>query len=415
MKSILCSLCLLLCTCASAQSNINAGQQAPKINITDWVLNVPEDKNFDGKFVVLEFWATWCSPCIAAIPHLNELQEEFQRDDLYFVSMTDESLPLINRFLDRLDFKSIVVSDQSKQTHIGFGDGKEGLEAYPMTILIDPEGIVRWVGRPKQLTREVMGDFLDLTLPPTHLMKESATEEVVVVVEDAEDPSLLKQSTDEVKEDGKPDGAAPLDFNQFLSLYKNKSLTYLLEIKKASVSENSSMAVNEKAFFHTAIDLPELYKDLFGKTVYDSDFLKGQLFSITYLDKTAAKHDPELLERLILRSLNLKKETEPKQVTSHLIRIDDVDKLPPSKETGSSSLSNSDGVSVFSNVTLEQMIEAVAQSEDLYLTLVDSNEGTYDFIIRTETEEAIWESFSSYGLRVKSSTKTIKGVRLIEQ
>lgn len=60
--------------------------------ITDWIKNIPEDKNLNNKYIVLEFWATWCEPSIAAVPHLNQLQDEFKQNDLYFNSITDESI-----------------------------------------------------------------------------------------------------------------------------------------------------------------------------------------------------------------------------------------------------------------------------------------------------------------------------------
>lgn len=396
MKALLCSLSLLLCTYANAQSNIDAGQLAPPINVTDWVLNVPEDKNFSGKFVVLEFWATWCGPCIAAIPHLNELQEKFQRDDLYFVSITDESLPKINRFLDRLDFNSIVVSDQSKQTHIAFGDGKTKLEAYPMTVLIDPEGIIRWVGEPKQLTSEVMKKFLSRKLAATHLMKKD--DAVVIMGEEVANVA-----------DGPTESS-------FLELYRNDDLAYLLEIKRVPAASNSFLNINGNAIFHSGITIPELYSFLFSTTIYESDFLNDQYYSILFIDRNPDDDSINRLEEDIKRSLSLRKEIYEKEVTSYTLDMKSGKRLAPS-EGGAlySTNSVSDNFYIFSKFSIRDMLKAVTKKTGTLLYYSGSDNEDHDFVIKIENKKAILESLQSYGFRTAEQRQTIKAVRLVKQ
>lgn len=160
MKNIVFFISLLLIGKIHAQTNIGVGEKSPKINVTHWVKNEPSDKNLSDKFIVLEFWATWCGPCIAAVPHMNEIQKKYEQNNLYFISLTDESVEKIERTLKRIDFHSIVATDVTKRTMIDFGNGKDGLDAYPLTVLIDNKGIIRWIGEPKNLDSEVMNDFL---------------------------------------------------------------------------------------------------------------------------------------------------------------------------------------------------------------------------------------------------------------
>ena len=53
------------------------GDKIEKIEFTDYLKNEPKNKDFENKFKIIEFWATWCKPCLEAVPHLNELKSEF--------------------------------------------------------------------------------------------------------------------------------------------------------------------------------------------------------------------------------------------------------------------------------------------------------------------------------------------------
>jgi thiol-disulfide isomerase/thioredoxin len=152
-----------------AQYSIKINEKAPDIFVTDWIRNTPKYKVLKDKYIVLEFWATWCGPCIKAVPHLNDLQTKFNREDLYFISMTDEKIDRVERLLKKVNFKSIVVSDQTKKTHIAYGNGATGLEAYPLTVLIDKFNTIKWIGNPEQLNEKVLEDFLSDKLIPYSL------------------------------------------------------------------------------------------------------------------------------------------------------------------------------------------------------------------------------------------------------
>src|SRR5690606_432472 len=53
------------------------GNKAPKHAISEWVKCDPITKFEKGQVYVVEFWATWCGPCIAGMPHVSELQKEY--------------------------------------------------------------------------------------------------------------------------------------------------------------------------------------------------------------------------------------------------------------------------------------------------------------------------------------------------
>lgn len=116
------------------------GQTAPELNIEKY-LQAPEGEKslsaLKGKVVVLEFWATWCAPCVAEIPHLNQLSEEFRDKQVQFISITDEGEDVIAPFLKRQEMKSWIGLDTDRSAFEAYG-----VKGIPRTFLIDQKGII---------------------------------------------------------------------------------------------------------------------------------------------------------------------------------------------------------------------------------------------------------------------------------
>ncbi|HUR10162.1 MAG TPA: thioredoxin domain-containing protein [Flavitalea sp.] len=89
MKKIFLTAFVFLPFAVLAQSDLFNAQMAllntkiDTIHISNYLRNEPAQRNFTGKFKVLEFWATWCRPCLRAVPHLNKLQAKFKDSILY--------------------------------------------------------------------------------------------------------------------------------------------------------------------------------------------------------------------------------------------------------------------------------------------------------------------------------------------
>jgi uncharacterized protein (TIGR03435 family) len=145
-------LLLLLASCAVA-----FGQQTTEVTVDSL-------KALQGKAVVLEFWATWCGPCIAAIPHWNQLATQFREKPVVFLSVSDESRDTIERFLAKKPIEGIVGLSKDRKVFDAYGVTGVG-----RTFLIDAAGKIAADLTPDRLTPAMLDDLLAghaITLPP---------------------------------------------------------------------------------------------------------------------------------------------------------------------------------------------------------------------------------------------------------
>lgn len=122
-----------------------SGTVPPELTATAW-LNTGEPltlKKLKGRVVLIDFWATWCGPCVAGIPHLNKLQTEYEDDGLTIVSFTDQSRRGIENFLKQ----------QEMNYAIGTGSQlslKYGVVGLPHAFLIGRDGKLLWHAVPTE-------------------------------------------------------------------------------------------------------------------------------------------------------------------------------------------------------------------------------------------------------------------------
>jgi thiol-disulfide isomerase/thioredoxin len=112
---------------------------APELVAEDLAGNPVSLADFRGKLVVLNFWATWCEPCITEWPQLHQLAERAAEDDVVVVAVSiDQSRDDIAPFLARMslqDTRVVVLWDPTQSVHNAFGTTK-----IPDTYLVDERG-----------------------------------------------------------------------------------------------------------------------------------------------------------------------------------------------------------------------------------------------------------------------------------
>jgi peroxiredoxin len=138
---------------------IRVGNKAPNFTIKDINGNSINLSDYKGKYLMIDFWATWCGPCMKEMPQLHKAYEKFSGDNFEVLSLSfDKSPEAIDRMRDGSRFKM-----PWEHAFVNNGFKSDLAKTYevsgiPKPILIDPNGIIVAVGG------ELRGANLELTL-----------------------------------------------------------------------------------------------------------------------------------------------------------------------------------------------------------------------------------------------------------
>jgi thiol-disulfide isomerase/thioredoxin len=98
--------------------------------------------SFKGKPVVVNFWASWCGPCVKEMPALSAMQREYQKKGIAFIGLGVDSEKNVNDFLQKVhvDYPVYITGFGGADLARNFGNNAGGL---PFTVVIDAKGTVR--------------------------------------------------------------------------------------------------------------------------------------------------------------------------------------------------------------------------------------------------------------------------------
>ncbi len=148
---------------------LTLGNDAPPLAIAEWVKGDEVEDFQAGKVYVVEFWATWCPPCIASMPHLSKLQTEYG-DKVTFIGVSDEDNETVTEFFGKVapvageagEGEEAAAKTWNEVISYTIGlDAKDGTgNAYmkaagqsgiPTAFIVGQQGKIEWIGHPMQI------------------------------------------------------------------------------------------------------------------------------------------------------------------------------------------------------------------------------------------------------------------------
>lgn len=139
---------------AADDGRLEVGETAPPLSIEHWVKGEPVKSFEKGKVYVVEFWATWCGPCIRNMPHLTKLQKQYKDKGLTIIGVSgqdkrgiEDVRPFVEAKGDMIGYTIAV--DKAMETTKAYM-GATGRNGIPVAYLVDQQGKLAWYGHPME-------------------------------------------------------------------------------------------------------------------------------------------------------------------------------------------------------------------------------------------------------------------------
>jgi thiol-disulfide isomerase/thioredoxin len=170
------------------EPKLNVGDKAPKFEVKEFVKGDAVQDLAKGKVHVVEFWATWCGPCIATIPHLTELQKKHGDVTVIGVSVFEHEpkqvRPFVEKMGEKMNYRVAMdaVPDGKKADDGAMAKNwmtAAGQEGIPTAFVVNRDGVIAWIGHPAELAKplsEVVANKWDIKAEIARVKEERVRE-----------------------------------------------------------------------------------------------------------------------------------------------------------------------------------------------------------------------------------------------
>ena len=166
LRSRLLVFAVSICALQSAIGALKVGDPAPKIQVSRWVQGEPVNEYAGDKVYIVEFWATWCGPCVSSIPHLNEIHQRHKDKGLVVIgqNVMEEDAKAVTAFVKGMAGKMTYRVALDDKAEGGFmarnwltAAGQNGI---PCAFVVSKKGKIAYIGHPMSLKESLLETLL---------------------------------------------------------------------------------------------------------------------------------------------------------------------------------------------------------------------------------------------------------------